>query len=409
MKQRHKMYLKLNIMSIFLLFVSFVSVTLAWFAYSGIANFATEIDVKAWYIELEKDGEAVSNDIVLSLSQIYPGMDTVSEIVNIKNLGDSDAQVKYSIVSARILGEVEDEYIIDNEIITSEYVEDLLSHEYPFKININLSKNYVLSKGEESSFELSVSWPLDSDNDALDSLWGTKAFKFFQEEQNKRDQDPDYQIRTAIQIVISVIAEQYLEIDTSSDTMYNLGDEILFDVEGNTRCSQISSTCIKTYVMDINNSLGDETVTLLPDPNNIYSSGIYSDYDYLFNDITNIWTVSTRHLFVEDILNIIATDIINSVLIRENLSDAIIGSLKYDNRMDTEISKAISYNGYYRCINEKFNYLSSNNCYWTSSEYDDNNGFAFIKIDEVNSKIYAENKSSICNVIPVIIANKSDL
>ena len=48
MKKKH---LKLNIMSLFFVAVSLLSITLAWFAYSGIANTATEVDVKAWYIE----------------------------------------------------------------------------------------------------------------------------------------------------------------------------------------------------------------------------------------------------------------------------------------------------------------------------------------------------------------------
>jgi hypothetical protein len=90
-----------------------MSVTLAWFAYSGLADVSTEIGVKAWYIELDKNGEEVSNDIVISLPEIYPGMTTVNEVVNIKNLGDSDAQVKYSIVSARILDNTSDNYVVD--------------------------------------------------------------------------------------------------------------------------------------------------------------------------------------------------------------------------------------------------------------------------------------------------------
>ena len=67
--------------------LSFISVTLAWFAYSGLSNVSTVVDVKAWYITLEKNGEEISNDIVISLSEIYPGMETLDEVVKIKNLG----------------------------------------------------------------------------------------------------------------------------------------------------------------------------------------------------------------------------------------------------------------------------------------------------------------------------------
>lgn len=409
MKPRYKTYLKLNLMSVFFIVVSFISITLAWFAYSGLAKVSTEVNVKAWYIELEKGGQTASNDIVISLTDLYPGMDIVDEIVNIKNLGDSDAQVKYSIVSARILDKVEDNYLVDDETTTSPYVEDKISHEYPFHININLSKGYVLSKKEDSSFEVSISWPLDSDHDALDSLWGTAAYEFQEAEQEKKNTNPDYQIKPSIQIVISVIAEQYLEIDTASDPNYNLGDIILFDIVNNQSCSEISSTCLKTYVMDVNNTLGDNTVTLLPEPMNTYATGTFLDYNTVLASSTNGWTASTRPLMVSDLLKVIATDVTKSHLIIEGLSNQIIGNLNYENRMNTEIARTVNSNGHYGFVNTRFGNFASVNCYWTSDEYNSDNGFAVKKIDDNTSKVYGEMKTSSCNVIPIIIANKADL
>ena len=60
MKKRHKLYLKLNLVSLVFIVVSLIFTTLAWFAYSGLSSLDTEIGVKAWYIELSKNGEAVS-------------------------------------------------------------------------------------------------------------------------------------------------------------------------------------------------------------------------------------------------------------------------------------------------------------------------------------------------------------
>ncbi len=409
MEKKHKLYLRLNIMSVTFIVISFISVTLAWFAYSGLSSVSTEIGVKAWYIELDKDGQPVSNDIVISLSDIYPGMDIVDELVNIKNLGDSDAQLSYSIVSARILGDEADNYVIDDTATTSESVEDVLSHDYPFHININLSKNYILAKGEESSFEVSVSWPLDSGIDSLDSLWGTEAYKFEQSEITKKNNDANYQIKPSIQIVISVKAEQYIESDTTSDPKYNLGDVVLYDVVNNEVCTEISTTCLTTYVIDTNNTLGDDTVTLLPNVKNTYLSSSFNDYAMTLSSVTSGWTVETRALTVEDLLKITSKDVIESTLIRDNISDLIIGKLNYGTRMNTEIAKAVSSNGHYNFSNEKFNYISSANCYWTSNEYNSNNGFAVKKIDEINSKMYGEAKTTSCNVIPVIIAPKTNL
>jgi len=284
-----------------------------------------------------------------------------------------------------------------------------LSHQYPFHINMNLTKSYALAKGGGSSFEVSISWPLDSDNDTSDSLWGTKAYNFTQNEESIKNGDPNYQIRPPIQVVISVNAEQYLEESTSSDTRYNLGDTILFDVINNAVCTEVSSTCLKTYVIDVNNKLGDGTVTLLPDPNGTYVSSTFSNYNLTFGNITNGWVVSTRSLLVEDLLKVVSTDVINSFLVRDNISNLIIGNLGYDSRMNTEIAKAISYNGYYSFLNTKFSYFPATSCYWTSSEYNSVNGFALEKVDENTSKIYGKDKTSSCNVIPVILVNKSNL
>lgn len=409
MESKHKLYLKLNLMSLVFIVVSFISVTLAWFAYSGLADVKTEIGVKAWYIELQKDGQAISNDIVISLSEIYPGMETSHELVNIKNLGDSDAKVNYSIVSARILDDAKDNYKVDGETVKSDYVEDLLSHNYPFHININLSKNYILSKGTDSSFEVSVSWPLDSDDNAFDSLWGTGAYKFQQSEISKKTADSNYQIRPSIQVVIKITAEQYLKDDETSDSRYNLGDLVLYDVVNNHACSEISSTCISTYVIDVNNKIGDTTVTLLPNPKDTYLSGSYDNYASLFSSETSSWTAPTRTLLADDILKVVSTDVMNSNLIRSGISNSIIGNLKYPNRISTELLKATSYNGYYNFLNSKFGYLSSANCYWTSNSYNDTHGFAVKKVDETNTKVFGEEKTASCNVIPVIIAPKTNL
>ena len=212
MDRKHKALLKLNVMTLFLIALSSISVTLAWFAYSGLAKVSTEIDIKSWLIEFEKNDKTVSNNIVISLDDIYPGMDTVQETIKIKNRGDSNAKLSYSIQSARILDEE-----IDIKNIEQDELKDKLSHNYPFSINMNLSDNYVLSQGKDSEFKLSVSWPLDSDNDKIDSEWGNLAYQFEDNEQKKLKEDPNYKIRQSIKIVIVAKAEQITESNESND------------------------------------------------------------------------------------------------------------------------------------------------------------------------------------------------
>lgn len=405
MKERYKKYLKINIVPIIFITVSFIFTTFAWFSYSGLRKLSTEIDVKAWYIELTKSGDVVSNDIVITLNDVYPGMETVHEVVNIENKGDSDAQLSYKIVSARILDNTLDGNILEND----NYLSDALAHEYPFHVNIDLSKNYILANNDSSTFEVSVSWPLDSGNDNLDSVWGMNAYDFQKNENNKLTLDKTYKVRPAIQIVISITAEQYIENDNSSDVRYNLGDNILYDVKLNHRCFNLSDTCINTTVIDVNNKIGEENVTLLPSLYEDFGESTFNDYETKFELITTNWTAPRRPLIVDDLLHIISKDVINSVMNGDNISPQIIGNLTYNNRITKELESVSKVNGYYTFLNDRFNYLVKSGCYWTNSSYDSNNGFAFGKLNDLKGEIYGKNKNELCKIVPVILAPKDNL
>jgi len=407
MKKKTKLYLRFNLISLFFVAVSFISVTLAWFVYSGLSTVKTEVNVKAWYIELEKSGEIVSNDIVISLDEIYPGMDPIEEEIKVKNLGDSDAQVKYEIVSARILGEEKDNYIL-GDTITSEYIEDKISHEYPFHINIELSKRFILAGTDETTFKVSITWPLDSGNDELDSLWGTKAYKFKLEEQNKKVLDEAYQILSSIKLNIKLTAEQYVETLDSTDMEFRLGNEILYDVSLKKICTEESDTCLRTNVIDVNNTIGDKKVTLLPKVAKEYSTSTYDNMLTTFNNQYSSWNAETRMLDISDILNVVSKDIVSSVLVRPNLSYSVLGNIKYENRITKVIESAITSKGYFKFLN-KFYYFYSDECYWLNNKYDENNSFAVSPLDEGYTKIYSESKNTNCKVIPVIIADKVNL
>ena len=356
-------------------------------------------------IEFEKNEQVVSNDIVISLSEIYPGMETINEKVSINNLGDSLAQINYEITSARIL---DVEYNLDDKY-TSEYIEDQLSHEYPFNINISLEKNFVKSGGDTSLFNVSISWPLDSGNDTFDSYWGTEAYKFQLNENKKHDSDSNYQPRSSIKIEISVNAEQHFNTLDSADDRFKMGDLVLYDIANNRSCNTINDTCIKTHVITKNSTLGDSTIELIPDLYDTYLISPFYDYNQVYEELVDSWRVSTRPIEVKDILYIISDDVSDTYLVRENLSNSIVGNLKYEGRITKEIEKATKNNGYYSFNSNKFDYLISNKCYWTNSGYNEEKAFAFTKLDENTGKVYPEDKVTNCSIIPIIIAPKSNI
>ena len=405
MKRRYKTYIKANLMSLFFIIVSFISGTLAWFAYSGLSDVATEIDIRAWNIEIDK--KSSTKDITISLSEISPGMETMSEVINIKNSGDSDAIVKFNLVSARILGEPEDNYVV-GEDLTTEELQDILANNYPFQINATLSKEYVLKKGGEASLNVSVSWPFDSGNDDLDSIWGTNAYQFLNSEIKKSTSNPEYLVKSPIEIVLKLTAEQMTDTQTNvPDSRFDLGKEILYDISTNKVCTNTNdSNCIKTYVIDKKNLRSDEIVNLIPALSTNFGETTFDSYEATLNALGNS---TFKPLEASKLISIISKDVKNSVVVRDNLSDKIIGYVDYIGRMELQLAQIIQTEGYYQFKNSNFNYLNPSQCIWTNTEYDDNNGFVLNSDDADKSKIAPALKTGSCKIIPRIEALKKDL
>ncbi len=387
LSKKKKVYLKLNIVSILFAVVSLISVTLAWFAYSGLASVDTTVGVKAWYIEFEKNDEVVSNDIVISLDDIYPGMEPKYEKITIKNLGDTEAKLKYKINQARILDSEKDFYENDNE--NSLNIEDALSHNYPFHINIALDKPYIEPK-EDAVFIVSVSWPLDSGDDALDSLWGRKAYLYdeLQKTLDPNDREP------AIKIMINVTAEQAIDDLDSIDINYLLGKKINYDIETGMSCDNLSDTCIETYVIDTNNLVDDLYVDLLPTKD--LGKSTYMDYLNIKPD----WNVSYRLLNSKDILKIISLDIENSYIKIDGISDSIIGKVLTDTRADSILNKVKKHNGHFEFKSLPY---FNDDCVWLEDLYNDK-GFAVNQ-----NKLYGEDKNQECRMIPILKAEKEKI
>ena len=408
-KKRRKSLLKLNLVSLFFTAVSFISVTLAWFAYSGLVTTYTEVDVKSWYIEFNKKGKAVSNNIVINLDDIYPGMDIMSEVIDIKNGGDSAAMIDYKIKSVRILNETIEP---DN----TGKLEDELSHKYPFRINMALSNTYANAINGKGKFIVSVSWPLDpldTEDSNADSVWGAKAYQFQQAEALAASKDSNYQARSSVEIVLSLEAVQYVGEGNAPDSRYPLGKIMFYDPVLNEPCEAVEGNCLKTYVIDENNKMSDGSVTLMPDLSGNYlnsKDGInYLGFDTLYTSYTTGWTSTHRSMKVTDLINIVSDDVVSSMMVGTDISSRLIGFVDYGNRIEKVIESAKQNNAYFRFKNETYPYLVASSCYWLEDEYDVNRHFAFTKADESYSKIYPENKTNSCRVVPLIEVSKNNL
>ena len=393
MNKKQKRYLKLNLMSLFFAGMSFISITLAWFAYSGLITTSTIIDVKSWLIKFDKNGDEVSNEIVIPLFQIYPGMETTSETINIKNMGDSDADLSYEIVSARVL----DKYIESNG--EKGYVEDQLSQAYPFHINISLSDTFVNAHDGTGEFVISVSWPLDSGQDDKDNQWGNDSYQYYQN-------NPD---SPAIEVQINLKASQYVGENESADIDYKLGNIILYNPVDNVKCNSLDEeNCIQTYVIDKNNIINDTKVTLMPVLTSEFKNVLRSEYETAAEELLTNYPTG-KLLDAKHILPIISKDVLNTIIITPNYSNEIVGILDYGERKQASIDRTVSRNGTYRFTTLDYLYFSTSKCIWLNTKYGKDNLFALNKLDNTYSKLYKESNEQKCEIIPIFEVNKGIL
>ncbi len=409
MERKHKALIKINLLTIIMVVISFGSVTFAWFAYSGIASVATEVDVKAWYIEMEQDGSVVTNHINISFDDIYPGMDTVTETITVNNLGDADAILRHYITSARVLDKPEDSYTAVDDLDKSEEIEDILAHDYPFHVNITTDEEVAVARTGSINFNVSISWPLDAGHDDIDSYWGNQAYYFNNAENALLVADPTYQVRPSIELELELIAEQSIGNTSEIDLDYQQGTLILFNPVTNSACLNTNlSNCYTTFVMDSKNMVGDTTVTLFPSFSESFSSGNYTSHAGLIANKTSQWTSGKSALMGETILRTVSSQGDSAYLTRPGLSDVTIGNVQYEDRATTELQEGIDGVGTYYFNDNDFLYLHSATCYWTGTSINDTYAYA-LKTVSGNTTMYPELKTRSCIAVPIMIVDKTKL
>lgn len=166
---------RVKLSTLLMLIVTFSSSTFAWFIYATKVDSGITAHVKAWNVLFEVGDDEVEENMHFDVSDIYPGMMTYTDSVSVKNKGETHAELSYEIVSYTIFG-VKYE-VGNNGVLTSDDLKQSLLNDYPFKTAITLSSN-IISPNSTESFSLVVSWPYESGDDDMDTLWGTKAYDY---------------------------------------------------------------------------------------------------------------------------------------------------------------------------------------------------------------------------------------
>lgn len=167
-------HLRIMIIPIIFASVFLVFGTYAWFTYFSDVNSTMTGHVIGWNIDFSSETE-IEDEYNISVDKIYPGMEDYKSELVITNSGESTAFINYKIIEATILGttyKVGD--VIDDIEVTSDTLYEMLTTNYPFKFNFEITNN-IVSNGENSSFKVDLVWDFEtfvkvSESDTYDAF-----------------------------------------------------------------------------------------------------------------------------------------------------------------------------------------------------------------------------------------------
>lgn len=163
-----------RITTILLLLITFASSTFAWFIYATKVSVGITAHIEAWNILFTNEDNEVSEYVNFIIPNLYPGMEDFNDSITAYNLGERTAEVSYEIVSCRILS---NNYNIGTSY-TSGQMEAILASYFPFRTTFSLTNTSITSSSGQTTFSINVTWPYESNNDALDTYWGNQSYTY---------------------------------------------------------------------------------------------------------------------------------------------------------------------------------------------------------------------------------------
>lgn len=200
---------RLTLRTIFMLSLTLIFNTYAWFLYITTVSTNMQVHVDAWSVNFQVDGTTIEKEFLLEIEHAYPGMQDIEKTVTINNSGEKIADLSYTIASVRIL---DDTYVVESELtteekatltgteikITTEEMNRMLQEDFPFKINVTCSSTQ-LDINADATVSMSFTWAYESGNDALDTQYGVDSYKYYEDNAGK----------PAIEAKIKIRAQQH--------------------------------------------------------------------------------------------------------------------------------------------------------------------------------------------------------
>ena len=177
---------RITLRTLFLLSLTFIFNTYAWFMYANYVTADLTASVDAWHVEFEVDDELIQREFAFQVAHAYPGMDTVTKQLSVSNSGDKQAELLYDIKMARIFDDVyvSQEAIADGYtapvgavVLTEAQLLSKVQNDFPFHLTFTRT-NQIIQVNGTSSLTISFSWAYDNGDDETDTLYGTEAYTF---------------------------------------------------------------------------------------------------------------------------------------------------------------------------------------------------------------------------------------
>ena len=178
--------------------------TFGWFIYITRVDNNVSVHVKSWDVMFQSGDKEISNTVELDVDSVYPGMEDYVYEINAYNKSEVSASLSYVILEASIMGEhyvtvegrTEEDEQAQSTDLTSAQLESMFANDFPFKLVINLSDDIIDEEDGSELFSISVEWPYESGNDALDTEWGINAANYKKEHPT----DPSITLKIKVQV-----------------------------------------------------------------------------------------------------------------------------------------------------------------------------------------------------------------
>ena len=126
----------------------------AWFAFSANVGLELEATVASWNVRFRDGVDVLTQDLVIEITKMKPGMDDFNKTITIESNSDVDANFSYHVTSLSILGR---SIPITSKADPFQYLRDF----YPFSITASSDKT-LLSGIDEVEFEVNLVWPYEA-------------------------------------------------------------------------------------------------------------------------------------------------------------------------------------------------------------------------------------------------------